>query len=440
MSKKRRTKGSGSLFKKSNGNYCWQYRDTVTGKLKTKTLKDSEGKNVTDKKLAESFLKEEIKKYQELLNANTREKTLLELAENRKFIKKSRLKIDKVWELYLKNPSRPDSSDGTLGNYKRMWNKFANWLTVHYPSVSNLAEITEDIAKEYAQELWSSKLSANTYNYHIQALKLICKILKTEMGFDINPFDCITRKAEIKQTRKELTEKEVINLLDSFKNKKLSLPNKEEMRIMFNIGTWTGLRLIDCATMEWASIDFERNLINCMPEKTKRKTQKKVAIPIHPRLRDELETALSWKSDNFVLPKVAERYRRNATGIKQDVIKVFQFAGFDTTQNVKNGVQRKRKANIYGFHSFRHSFVSFCAKAGIPLPVVQSIVGHGNPAITRHYIHIGENSVKQAINALPMASYSTLGFDKEKKTRIIKLLDKTTSKQLDEILKLLNKE
>jgi hypothetical protein len=39
-----------------------------------------------------------------------------------------------------------------------------------------------------------------------------------------------------------------------------------------------------------------------------------------------------------------------------------------------------------------------------------------------------------------MASYSTLGFDKEKKTRIIKLLDKTTSKQLDEILKLLNKE
>ncbi|MCK4982997.1 MAG: tyrosine-type recombinase/integrase [Victivallaceae bacterium] len=64
----------------------------------------------------------------------------------------------------------------------------------------------------------------------------------------------------------------------------------------------------------------------------------------------------------------------------------------------------KRKANIYGFHSFRHSFVSFCAKAGVPLPVVQAIVGHGNPAITRHYIHIGEESVKQAINALPQGN------------------------------------
>ena len=36
--------------------------------------------------------------------------------------------------------------------------------------------------------------------------------------------------------------------------------------------------------------------------------------------------------------------------------------------------------------------------------MVQAIVGHGNPAITRHYIHIGEESVKQAINALPQSS------------------------------------
>ncbi len=38
------------------------------------------------------------------------------------------------------------------------------------------------------------------------------------------------------------------------------------------------------------------------------------------------------------------------------------------------------------------------------MPVVQAIVGHGNPAITRHYIHIGEESVKQAINALPQGN------------------------------------
>jgi integrase len=59
-------------------------------------------------------------------------------------------------------------------------------------------------------------------------------------------------------------------------------------------------------------------------------------------------------------------------------------------------VQRKRKVNIYYFHSFQHSFVSFCAKARVPLAAVQSIARHGNPAMTRR-----ESAARQAIHALP---------------------------------------
>ena len=60
-----------------------------------------------------------------------------------------------------------------------------------------------------------------------------------------------------------------------------------------------------------------------------------------------------------------------------------------------------RNAAQYGAHSFRHSFVSFCASAGVPLAVVQQIVGHGSPAMTEHYFNASHEAKQAAIEALP---------------------------------------
>ena len=54
-----------------------------------------------------------------------------------------------------------------------------------------------------------------------------------------------------------------------------------------------------------------------------------------------------------------------------------------------------------GFHSLRHSFVSLCRQANAPLAVVEAIVGHSNPAMTRHYTHISETAAAGAVAALP---------------------------------------
>jgi hypothetical protein len=54
-----------------------------------------------------------------------------------------------------------------------------------------------------------------------------------------------------------------------------------------------------------------------------------------------------------------------------------------------------------GFHSLRHTFVSLCRAANAPLSVVESIVGHSNPAMTRHYTHTSEAAAGAAVAALP---------------------------------------
>ncbi len=54
-----------------------------------------------------------------------------------------------------------------------------------------------------------------------------------------------------------------------------------------------------------------------------------------------------------------------------------------------------------GFHSLRHSFVSLCRAANAPLSVVESLVGHNSPAMTRHYTHTGEAAAIDAVSGLP---------------------------------------
>ena len=398
---KNRIKGSGSVLKRGRTFYL-QYM--LNGKYKKVSLQ------CTDKKTADKKAKEILFPLQA---ANTKEKIAIHIAEARNIIKKGKASLENAWALYLKNPGRPDSSSGTLKNYEGQWYRFKNWLAKTHPNISTLSEIDDDIALEYADDLWSSGISAKTYNNHIKALMLIFRILSSVADLDRNPWLCISRKIETKQSRKEFTEEEVLQILDSLNKPELHLFHKEEMTVLFHLGAWTGLRFIDCVLMKWENIDFTRNLITCKPQKTARKTNRRVTVPMHPILRQFFDKALEWKGNEYVLPKVAKRYTENSDCVNKDVIKVFEFNDFETTKEIK-GVQRKRNANIYGFHSFRHSFVSFCAKAGVPLPVVQAIVGHGNPAITRHYIHIGEESVKQAINALPQGNL--LPESKNKKT------------------------
>ena len=75
--------------------------------------------------------------------------------------------------------------------------------------------------------------------------------------------------------------------------------------------------------------------------------------------------------------------------------------GQDTTSSEDKG-HRALRANLYSLHSFRHTFVSFCANAGVPLDVVGAIVGHGSIAMTRHYAHISDEAKEKAIKRLPV--------------------------------------
>ena len=65
---------------------------------------------------------------------------------------------------------------------------------------------------------------------------------------------------------------------------------------------------------------------------------------------------------------------------------------------------RNKKMTVYGFHSLRHSFCSFCAEAGVPKAVVLSILGTDSEIADKYYTHVGDAAQRQAIEAVSLIS------------------------------------
>ena len=130
-----------------------------------------------------------------------------------------------------------------------------------------------------------------------------------------------------------------------------------------------------------------------------------MTIPINPKLLEVLQEAQAWQRNHFVCPNTAERYNKvdsngKNTGnnlVNIDALRVIRWIGLEPSVEEPG---RKRKVTVYGFHSLRHSFASYCAEMGVPKAVVLSILGASSDIIDKYYTHVGEEAQRKAIDAL----------------------------------------
>jgi integrase len=281
--------------------------------------------------------------------------------------------------------------------------------------IQYLREIKPQDGQSYATYLSKTKGSPNTFNKHTGFLRLFFQTLEEPARMTANPFGKIKRKKLKTDARRELSLEELKTVLDCAKG---------ELNTLLYIGTFTGLRLGDCATLKWGEVDLLRGIIKRVPSKTKGNEQKPVTIGIPSLLHGILSETPKSRRRGFVVPTFAELYTyENADGkrIRQSMITEqvqahFRKLGINTHKEgtgtqIKPDPEKpgeyieektgKRAVVEVGFHSLRHTFVSLQAERGTPLAVVQAIVGHGNPAMTKHYTHIGEEAAKAAALAMP---------------------------------------
>ena len=340
-----------------------------------------------------------------------------------------KLPLKDAWHIYSTHSDRatPHTVSEQLA-YKTTFEEFLSFISTLPCVLASIQEVDPYTVENFASWLKTKPLAVDTHNRKIKRLRKIFDVLKDYYSHP-NPFKSKHLLRNIREEqdsvirRQAFSRQEELQILEELQNPARKLMNKEEIRIVYHIGMFTGQRLKDCVLMQWQNIDMERRRIYVKQFKT----GKEVSIPIAPELYKALETAKTWKTNQYVCPKSAARYNKlNAAGknvgnnlVNIDVLRVIRWIGLEPSISVPG---RKKKMTQYGFHSLRHSFASFCAEAGVPKAVLLSILGTDSDIADKYYTHVGDAAQEQAIRAI---SFSGTGKkDNERIAEAVEFLDK----------------
>jgi integrase len=378
---------TGYLLKRGSTFYaCWAVAGTKFRKS-THTANRKEAKAALARIMQPFLVEDEVRTLETVKARIEGAKTELAFHEDQR---NPPLTLRQAWSAYLATPNRPDTGPRTLDQYEGKFNRFMTWMERKHPETKAMRNVTEEHAETYASELAASGVTPATFNHHLGLLKLAWRVLRKKAKLDRTPWADIAMKRIVTHGRRELTIEEL---------RAVCAAATGEMRPLFALGLYTGMRLGDCATLRWGEVDLERGIIRRVPNKTARRNPKPVLVPIHPTLRAILtELHDAPQCGEYVLPGMATTYRDHNSVLSNAIQAYLVSCGIKTQ---RPGAGQRAQCEV-GFHSLRHSFVSLCRAANAPLSVVESLVGHNSPAMTRHYTHTGEAAALEAVSGLPV--------------------------------------
>lgn len=310
--------------------------------------------------------------------------------------------LDFAWEAYLEAETRPQSGPETLKHYAGHFKAFAEWMANNHEGVTSLREVNAEHASAFIRHLSARGLSGARINKHIVFLRSFFRVLAPLARMKTNPFAGIAKRHHQPESKRPFTIEQLRTIIETAKG---------EMKTLFMLGTFTGLRLGDAATLLWSEVDLPRRIITRVPSKTKRKGEP-VVVGIPEILAQNLEAVA--RKNTYVIPEIATLYKSDGEKLSRHIQAHLEQCGIHTTKpgtgfEVVRGKEGKetekhtgtRAVVLYGFHSLRHSYVSLHAAAGTPQAVMMKLAGHGSPIMNQHYTHLSAETARTTAAALP---------------------------------------
>lgn len=376
--KHRREPGAGTIYRKGR---IWMARWVVDGKV----FKRSTGKTGHNEALAR--LNEFTAPFRAWGEVHRLESIAARLegakADARRIEDSTRPRflVADLPDAYAASARRGDCSGSTLERYQSQLRQLAAFLSSAFPQVRELRDVRSVHAEAFLRTLRSA--SPNTYNKRLVLFRSVWKILGPDAGCAENPWAGMSKRKLETVSKRPLSSDEIDRVLAAASG---------EIKTLILVGLYTGLRLGDALRLDWADVDLNDGFIRLRPRKTARSSGRVVDIPLVPALRVAL-AAMSPAASGPVMPGLADRYGYNPSGVAVSLRRVFESAGIQT-----RGDGNARAQSIVGFHSLRHTFVTTCALHGVPLTVVQAIVGHSTPKMTEYYAHSDRETARREIS------------------------------------------
>lgn len=431
-----------------NRNGIWYYVFMVAGQRYRGTCLDSSGQPTRNERIALAY---EKAKRAELgrVRANKSVKALVE--NYREELTGSRaIPLHEAYERSCRKPRKRTPGTGRQAIKQRHWQDFLAFMEDNYPEVTHLAAVARHHAENYVASLTTygkytirkpgerreaHPLAGATIKDYLTTITEVFTLLAEDAGLVNNPFTNIPKPSLQTENRQPFTPDELETIkenLDDF------------TRPLFTIAFSTALREGDICTLKWSEVDLE-NLVICRGKM--RKTQVGVDIPIMPPLAEyfgELKEKRTGKGEyaEYVLPLHAEMYLHNPSGVSYRVKTFLEEKCHIVTTSKPAG--RTRAVSIKDLHSCRHSFCYYAGLYGIPMNIVQGIVGHLTPEMTKLYSnHASLEAKREKMQLLPDflnladgAAPQPLG-DCSRNPEILDLLKKIPSRYTNELKMLL---
>ena len=139
----------------------------------------------------------------------------------------------------------------------------------------------------------------------------------------------------------------------------------------------TGIRKTALLSLQWADIDFARNIITLRGEYAKK--GKTDYVPLTPAVKEIFNSLPKGKSP-FVFPGDQNGHRGGFVRVAKRV-------------RDKAGLP----ADFRPIHGLRHTFASFLASSGkVDIYTLQKLMTHGSPQMTQRYAHLADAALQRA--------------------------------------------
>lgn len=277
----------------------------------------------------------------------------------------------------------------TIRNYRHYLNRFLGFLASSSPSLSDTAQITPDIIREYRLFLSrfadkkSLTLKRITQNYHLIAIRAFLRFLIRTDVKTINPEKVELAKAE-SRSLKFLDRSQVERLLNMPEiSTTQGMRDKAILEVLFS----TGLRVSELVKLDRDTINLDTGEFGVIGKGGRARV-----VFLSESACNWLDRYLEKRDDDFkplfirYAGKKAEA-NKEGTGLR--------LSARSMQRIVEKYVKKARLPIKITPHGLRHSFATDLLSNGADLRAIQEMLGHKNISTTQIYTHVTNPQLKE---------------------------------------------
>ena len=233
-------------------------------------------------------------------------------------------------------------------------------------SDKRLDAVTDKDVIAWKRKLQGEGKSQTTLSMYHRALRAAFnRAIKWKLAKE-NPFE----QVEVAKTRprapgeKDMSIDEVRQLLNT-----IDEADDRRFALYVRMVLYTGCRRNEILYVRWEDIDMEQQTLTIQQHKTGRV----LVLPVNKALRGVLEL-VEMQESGYVF--------QTNSGSRRAKFREQPWNESYVTTSFKKYVRAAGLSNHFTIHSLRHTYATYLRQKGVPLDIVQKLLGHASPRVT----------------------------------------------------------